>query len=79
MDRAVLADLERREVEPVRRDLPAQLRDLAPGDALQAILDERGLELGQLRVEVRGRVVVAGARVPYRRPAPRGSGAAARR
>ena len=62
MDRAVLADLERREVEPVRRDLPAQLRDLAPGDALQAIVDERGLELGQLRVEVRGSVVVAGAR-----------------
>ena len=32
MDLAVLADLERREVEPERRDLPAQLGDLAPGD-----------------------------------------------
>ena len=54
-------------------ELPAQLRDLAPGDPLQAVLDERGLELGQLRVEVRGVVVVAGARtrvVGQRHPRP---------
>ena len=46
MDRAVLADLERREVEPERRHLPAQLGDLAPGDPLEAVVDERRLDLG---------------------------------
>ena len=54
MDRAVLADLERGEVEPEGRELPAQLGDLAPGDARQPVVDERGLDLGQLRVEGRG-------------------------
>ena len=53
VDRAVLADLERREVEPERRELPAQVLDLAPGDAGQAVGDERVLDLGQLDVQLR--------------------------
>ena len=61
MDRGVLADLERREVEPVRRDLPAQLGDLAPGDALQPSSTSAS-DLGQLRVEVGRRLVAPGAR-----------------
>ena len=62
MDLAVLADLERGEVEPERRDLPAQLGDLAPGDPRQPVLDERGLDLGELRIELGRVVVVAGSR-----------------
>ena len=58
-------------MEPERRQLPAQLGDLAPGDARQAVVDERGLDLGQLRVEVRGGLVVAraGSRVVGQRHA----------
>ena len=52
MDRRVLPDLERGEVEPERPELPAQLRDLAPGDAAQALGDERVGDLGELRVEL---------------------------
>ena len=37
MDRGVLADLERGEVEPERRQLPAQLGDLAPGDPAEPV------------------------------------------
>ena len=55
MDGRVLADLERREVEPERRDLPAEVGDVAPGDPLEAIGEERVLELAQLGLEF-GRV-----------------------
>ena len=79
MDGAVLADLERGEVEPERRDLPAQLGDLAPGDAVQAVGDERVLELGELGVELGGVGVVAGQRRRLVGQAPRASAAAARR
>ena len=48
---AVLADLERREVEPERRHLPAQLGDLAPGDPPETVVDERVLDLAELGVE----------------------------
>ena len=73
MDRAVLADLERGEVEPERGQLPAQLRDLAPGDPGQPVLDERVLDLGQLGVELGGVLVVPGPRagvVGQRDPGP---------
>ena len=59
MDRRVLADLERGEVEPERPDLPAKLGDLAVRDARQAVGDERVRDLGELGVEL-------GRRVPYR-------------
>ena len=51
VDRRVLADLERREVEPERPDLPAQLGHLAVGDALQPVGDERVGDLGELRLQ----------------------------
>ena len=59
MDGAVLADLERREVEPERRQLPAEFGHLAPGDSGQPVVDERRLELGELGVELRSVGVVA--------------------
>ena len=80
MDRRVLADLERGEVESERADLPAKVGDLAPGDPVEAVRDERLLELGQLRVELDSAVVVpAGARGRLARSGPPGSDAAARR
>ena len=75
----MLADLERREMEPERRELPAQVGDLAPRDPVQAVGDERVLDLGQLGVELVGAGVAAGQR---RRPGRSGgpaSGGAARR
>ena len=54
---AVLADLERGEVEAERLDLPAEVLQLAPGDALDAGVDERRLELRELGEEVLGRVI----------------------
>ena len=48
----MLADLERGEMEPERRQLPAQVGDLAPGDARQAIRNERVLDLDQLDIEL---------------------------
>ena len=60
VDRRVLADLERREVEPERPDLPAQLGDLAVGDARQAVGDERVGDLGQLGLQLVGARVAPG-------------------
>jgi hypothetical protein len=54
MDGAVLPDLKRRQVEPERRELPAQLRDLSPGDPLETVVDEGVLDLAQLQVECLG-------------------------
>ena len=79
VDRRVLADLERREVEPERADLPAQVGDLAPGDALEAVGEERVLELGELGVELVGRRRIGRSAAPARRSARPASGAAARR
>ena len=62
MDRAVLPQLEGSQVEPERRDLPAEVLHLTPGDALEAVLDERVLGFGQLLVELRRRAVAAGQR-----------------
>ena len=62
VDLGVLADLERREVEPERRQLPAQVGELAVRDTGQPIGDERVLEDRQLRVQDGGRAVAAGAR-----------------
>ena len=59
---AVLTDLERREVEPERRHLPAELGDLAPGDPAQAVGDEPILDLRELDIEGVGVVICAGAR-----------------
>ena len=50
----VLADLERGEVEPERAELPAQVGDLAERDPLEAVGDERVLDLGELGVELGG-------------------------
>ena len=54
MNGAVLADLERGEVEPERRELPAEVLDLAPRDPPESVRDQRVLDLGQLRVELVG-------------------------
>ena len=56
----MLADLERREMEPERRELPAQVLDLAPGDPPEPVRDERILELRQLGVELTGGLVPPG-------------------
>ena len=69
VDRAVLADLEAGEMEPERRQLPAEVLGLAPRNPAESVADERLLDLGDLRVELGGALVAAG------RPA---SGAAAR-
>ena len=62
MDDAVLADLEPGEMEPERRELPAQVLDLAPCDAGQSVPKERVLDLGQLGVQVRCGFVASGER-----------------
>ena len=62
MDGAVLAHLERREVESERRQLPAQLGDLAPGDPTHPVAHERFLDLAQLDVEGFGIGIGAGPR-----------------
>ena len=49
-------------METERRDLPAQVGDLAPRDALEPTGDQRVLDLGKLAVELVGRLVVPGAR-----------------
>ena len=49
VDRGVLADLERGEVEAERRHLPAQVGELAPRDARQPVGDERLLERPRAR------------------------------
>ncbi len=48
----VLADLERGEMEPERRELPAQVLDLAPRDPPEPLRDEGILQLRQLGVEL---------------------------
>ncbi len=48
----MLPELERGEVEPERRQLPAQVLDLAPCDPLESVLRERFLDLGELRIEL---------------------------
>ena len=62
MDRRVLADLERGEVEPERPDLPAELGHLAEGDPRQAVGHERVGDLGELGLELVGRPVPPGPR-----------------
>ena len=62
VDRRVLADLERGEVEPERPDLPAQLGDLAPGDALETVGDERVGDLDQFGIQLGRRAVPPGQR-----------------
>ena len=52
MDRGVLADLERGEMEPERPELPAQFRDIAPGGPAETVGDEGVADLDQLRVQV---------------------------
>ena len=79
MDRRVLADLERGEVEPERPELPAQLRDLAPGGPAEAVGDERIGDLGELRVELARARRSGRSAAPPRRPGTTASGAAARR
>ena len=54
VDRGVLADLQARQVEAERARPPAQVLDLAVGDADQAVGDQRGLDLDELRVEAGG-------------------------
>ena len=53
MDRRVLPDLERREVEAEGLDLPAEVVDLAPGRAREPRVDERVLDLDQLVEQLR--------------------------
>ena len=55
VDLGVLADLERGEVEPERRQLPAQVGELAVRDPCQPVGDERVLEDRELGVEDGGR------------------------
>ena len=66
MHGGMLADLERRQVEPECRQLPAQFGHLAPRDPRQPLVRERLLDLAQLRIQVIGGVVVAraGTRFP---------------
>ena len=51
MDRRVLADLQRGEMEPERAQLPAQVLQLAVRHPLQAVRDQRGFEFRELVVE----------------------------
>ena len=62
MDGRVLADLERGEVEPERRELPAEVGELAVRDPPQPVRRERVLDDGELRVERLGVGVAAGPR-----------------
>ncbi len=52
MDGGVLPDLERGEVEPERPELPAEVRDLAPGNTAEPIGGKRLLDLDELDIEV---------------------------
>ncbi len=79
VDAAVLAHLDRGQVEAERPELPAQLGDLAVGDALQAVGREGLLELGQLRVQGGARPRSGRCAARPRRSGPGASGAAARR
>ena len=54
MDRAVLPDLERSEMEPERLELPAEVLDVAPRDPAESVGDEGFLDLAELRVELDG-------------------------
>ena len=58
----MLADFERGEVEAEGCQLPAQVLDLAPRDAVEAVAGERGLQLGELVVELLGCVIAPGQR-----------------
>src|SRR5260221_10187954 len=49
-------------METERGDLPAEILDLAPGDPREPVADERVLDLGDFRVELRGALVPAGER-----------------
>ncbi len=60
MDGRVLPDLERRQVEPERADLPAEVGYLAPGDPREAVRRQRFLEFEELLVQL------GGCRVPTR-------------
>ncbi len=61
MDGGVLADLHRREVEPERLELPAQVLDLAPRHAGQPVPDECVGKLAKLDGQrIRGRVRAVG-------------------
>ena len=62
MGAAVLADLERREVELEGRDLPAQVGHLTPRDPAETIGDEGFLDLTELGVELDSVLVAAGQR-----------------
>ena len=78
MDFGVLADLERGEMEAERLDLPAEVLDLAVGDARQSVGDQPGLDLGQLFDQLLSGLVVPGHRsrffgeVPASAPQPFG-------
>ncbi len=78
VDGRVLADLEPGQVEAERGHLPAQVLDLAVGDALQTVGGERRLDLRQLGVQVGRRVVAETPVIALRRVVP-ASGAGARR
>src|SRR5215208_4200798 len=62
MDAGVLANLQRREVEAERLDLPPEVLHVAPRGPRQADLDERALQLIELRDELPGAAVRAGRR-----------------
>jgi hypothetical protein len=62
VDRGVLADFERGEVEAEGCQLPAKVLDLAPRDPVEAVAGERGLQLGELVVELVGCVIAPGQR-----------------
>ena len=57
MDGRVLANLQRRQVEAERLDLPAEVLDVAPRDPREADLDQGVLDLAQLGDEL-GRVAI---------------------
>jgi hypothetical protein len=57
----VLADLERREVEAERRELPSKIGNLSPRDPGHPVDLERVLDLAQLDIERVGTVVCGGA------------------
>ena len=79
VDGRVLADLERGEVEPERRDLPAQVGELAVRHAPQPVRGERLLDDRQLRVQGGRRSRSRRRAARSRRSARPGSGAAAPR
>ena len=79
VDRGVLAHLERCEVEPERRQLPAQVGELAVRDPRQPVGDERVLEHRQLGVQDGGRRGSRRCAAPSRRSARPGSAGGAPR